>query len=184
MSTFRGFIAIDVDTFPKIIEFENDIKSCGANVKLVEPKNIHITLRFLGDTEESLTKEIEMILKDTVKDVVPFNIQLKSAGVFPNSNYIKVIWIGIKQGQLLGTISHTLNKQISTLGFHKEERKFSPHLTIARVKTAKNKERLLQIIEKYTDVEFGVIRVNTIKLKKSVLTSQGPIYTTLKEVNF
>jgi len=184
MSMFRGFIAIDVDTFPKIIEFENDIKSCGANVKLVEPKNIHITLRFLGDTEESLTKEIEIILKDTVKDVVPFNIQLKSAGVFPNRNYIKIIWIGIKQGELLGTIAHTLNKQISTLGFHKEKRNFSPHLTIARVKTAKNKERLLQIIEKYIDVEFGVIRVNTIKLKKSVLTSQGPIYTTLKEVSF
>lgn len=182
MSKFRGFISIDIDTFPKLVEFEKEIKETGANVKLVNPENVHITLKFLGDTDEEQTDEIERIIRDSVKEINPFNIQLNGTGVFPNQNYIKVIWIGINQGDQIGTIAYIIDEQLSKLGFKKEKRGFSPHLTIARVKTAENKEKLLQIIEKYKDVEFADIRVSSIKLKKSDLTPKGPIYTTLREI--
>ena len=182
MSKFRGFIAIDIDFLPKLIEFEKEIKETGANLKLVKPENVHVTLKFLGDTEEDLVSEIERIIRNAVEDVNPFSIQLKGTGVFPNQNYIKVIWVGIEHGDQIGTIAQNIDSQISKLGFKKEKRGFSPHLTIARVKTAKNKEKLLHIIEKYRDVEFADIRVDSIKLKKSDLTQKGPIYTTLKEI--
>jgi len=65
-----------------------------------------------------------------------------------------------------------------------QKRKFSAHLTIARVKNVKNKEKLIQTIEKYRDIEFANIKINSIKLKKSDLTPKGPIYTTLKEIKF
>jgi len=181
MSKFRGFIAIDINAFPKLVEFEKEIKETGANVKLVKPENVHITLKFLGDTEETLIDEIERITRDSVKEVNPFNIRLKGTGVFPNQNYIKVIWIGIKQGDQIGAIAYKIDEQLSKLGFKKEKRGFSPHLTIARVKTAENKEKLLQVIEKYKDAEFASIEINSIKLKKSDLTPKGPIYTTLRE---
>ena len=72
MTKIRGFIAIEVDSFPKIIELENEIKNSGAIVKLVEPQNIHITLKFLGDTEENLIdKNVSDIKKDYGKDVEP-----------------------------------------------------------------------------------------------------------------
>jgi 2'-5' RNA ligase len=182
MSKFRGFIAIDIDSFPKLKQFENEIKNTGANVKLVEPENIHITLKFLGDTNEDLTDQIEEIIKNAVKGKDPFEIQLKGAGVFPNQNYIKVMWIGIKNGEKIGKITKKIDEKISEFGFGREKRGFSAHLTIARVKSAKNKEKLLQVIEKYRDIEFGIFKVNSIKLKKSELTPKGPIYTTLKEV--
>jgi len=83
MQKFRGFIAIDIESFPKLIEFEQDIKNTGANVKLVEPENIHLTLKFLGDTDELLIDRIGDIIKDSVKEIESFEIQLKSAGVFP-----------------------------------------------------------------------------------------------------
>jgi 2'-5' RNA ligase len=182
MSKFRGFIAIDIDSFPKLVQFENEIKNSGANVKLVEPENIHITLKFLGDTDEKHTDRIEEIIKDAVKDSDSFEIKLKGAGVFPNQNYIKVMWIGMENGEQIGEIANKIDEEISELGFKKENRGFSAHLTIARIKSAKNKEKLLQLIEKYRDIEFGTLKIDTIKLKKSELTPKGPIYTTLKEV--
>lgn len=182
MSKFRGFIAIDIEAFPRLVEFENEIKKTGANVKLVEPENVHLTLKFLGDTEESLLDEIERAIIDAVEDIDPFDIQLKSAGVFPNQKYIKVIWIGIEHKGEMMTISNRIDEKLSKLGFKREKRGFSPHLTIARVRTAKNKDKLLQVIEGYKDVEFKDIRVDTIRLKKSDLTPKGPIYTNLIEV--
>jgi len=182
MSKFRGFIAIDIGSFPKLVQFENEIRNTGANTKLVELENVHITLKFLGDTDEEQIDRIEEIIKDAVKEIDSFEIQLKGAGVFPNENYIRIMWIGIKNGEKIGEIAYKIDEQISELGFQKERRKFSAHLTIARVKSVRNKEKLLQVIEKFRDAEFGNSKVDSIKLKKSELTQKGPIYTTLKEV--
>ena len=184
MATFRGFIAIELDITPSILDFEKELKNIDADMKVVEPENIHITLKFLGDLEENLTDEIEKIIKDAVKNIQPFSIKLQGTGVFPNQNYIKVIWIGIKESQYLETIAQTINNNLGNLGFKKEKRGFSPHLTIARVKTAKNKHHILKIIEKYDKKEFSVQQINSITLKKSDLTSKGPVYTTIKEVAF
>jgi len=182
MAKFRGFIAIEIDSFQKIIELENEIKNSGAIVKLVEPQNIHITLKFLGDTDENLIDKIEEILKASVENIKPFKISLKGAGFFPNQNYIKVMWIGIENTEQLGQIANKIDEQISKLGYEREKRNFSAHLTVARVKSAKNKEKLIQIIQKYKEIKFGKIIVNSIKLKQSELTPKGPIYTTLKDI--
>ena len=182
MSQFRGFIAVDIDFFSKVLELEKEIKETGANVKLVEPENTHITLKFLGDTNESQISEIGKTMKDVVKGIDPFNIQLKGAGVYPNQNYIKIIWIGIKQGQPLEVIVKKIDEQFSKIGFKKEKRDFSPHLTIARVKSGKRRHEILHVIEKYKDIQFVDIRVDSIKLKKSDLTPKGPIYTNIIDV--
>ena len=182
MPTFRGFIAIDIKPTPKILEFKKEIEKTGTNVKLVNPENIHATIKFLGDTDEELVDQIENIMNDSVKEISLFAIKLKGAGAFPNQNYIKVIWIGIKNGQNIKTIANRIDERMSKLGFKKEKGGFSPHLTIGRVKTAKNKERLVKTIKNYADVEFGDFQIDCIKLKKSDLTPKGPIYTTIKEV--
>ncbi len=184
MSMFRGFIAIEINATSSILEFEKEIKKTGADIKLIEPQNIHITLKFLGDVDEILIDEIEQIMKDAVKEIKPFTMKLNGVGVFPNNNYVRVIWIGIKEAQILETIVKTIDEHLSKLGFKKEKRGFSSHLTIARVKSVKNKQRLLETIEKYMNVEFSIQEVKSIKLMKSDLTSAGPIYTTIKDVTF
>jgi len=182
MSKFRGFIAIDIPVNKKLLELENEIKNTKADLKLVEPENIHVTLKFLGDTDEEKIDEIQEIIKNSVKDINTFNIKLKGTGVFPNKNYMKVIWIGLENAEKIIEIAKKIDKQLEDLGFKSEKRDFSAHLTIARVKSSRNKENLLKIIEKHKDTEFAIIDVNSVKLKKSDLTSKGPIYTTLKEV--
>jgi len=182
MSKFRGFIAVEIDLQPKIVDFANQIKKTGADVKLVEPENMHLTLKFLGDTDEKLVDEIEQIMKESVEGVDSFNIQLKGSGVFPNQNYIKVIWIGMQNGEQITNMAQKIDEKISKLGFTKEKRGFSPHLTIGRVRNAKNKDQLLEVIEKHKDTLFAEIKVDSLQLKKSDLTPKGPIYTTLKKV--
>ena len=182
MPEFRGFISIDIDIPSKIIEIEKEIEKTGGNVKLVEPKNMHLTLKFLGNTNEEMINEIENMIKESIKDVKPFKIQIKGTGVFPNEKYIKIIWLGIKNGEQITQIAEKIDEQVSKLGFKKEKRSFSPHLTIGRVRNAKNKDKILRIIEKYKDLLFAEKIVDTIKLKKSELTPKGSIYTTIKEI--
>lgn len=179
---FRGFIAVDIEPTTEIIDLENKLKKTGANIKLVSPENIHITLKFLGDTKEKMVDEIEQIIQKSVDDIKPFDIKLKGLGVFPKPTYIKVIWIGIKQAELLSKIAEKINQGTSQLGFKKDKRGFSPHLTIARMRSAKNKQQLLELIQKYNDLLFSKQRVDTVILKKSELTSKGPIYSDLKKV--
>ena len=182
MSIFRGFIAIEIQATPQILAFEKEIERTGADVKLVEPENIHITVKFLGDTDEHHIDEIERIMKESVQDMKPFSLILKATGVFPNQQYVKVVWVGLIDNGTIGTIAQNIDEKLAPLGFKREHRGFSPHLTIGRVKTARNKDQLLKAIGNHASEEFAIQEVHSITLKKSELTPKGPIYTTLREV--
>ena len=179
METFRGFIAIEVPVTNQIIQFQQDIRKTDANVKLVEPENIHITLKFLGDTPIKQIDAIESIMKDAVSSAQKHTITLESTGVFPNENYIKVIWVGMKGSEKISEIADSLNQQCTQIGVKKDKRGFSAHLTIGRMKSAHGKEQIVDILRKYETTLFAEIPVNKILLKKSTLTPKGPIYETL-----
>ena len=182
MTSFRGFIAIDIGATPPIIELMNALAASGADMKLVEPHNIHITLKFLGDTDERLVDEIDTIMEEAASTIKPSSVLLKGAGVFPSKNYIRVVWIGMQETEPLSALAHALDEHIVQLGFKKEKRPFSPHLTLGRVRTSRNKECLLEVLQQYETMAFGKQAISSIKLKKSELTPKGPVYTTLREV--
>ena len=182
MQKIRAFIAVETPISTEINQVINEIKKTQIDAKLVETENMHLTLKFLGDIDENLTEDIEKIIKDTVENVQPFQLTLKNMGVFPNQNYIKVLWVGVENAEILKQIAETINTKLQKLGFEKEKRPFSVHLTIARIKSAKNKEKIIQLINKYQNIEFQKIQINKILLKKSILTQKGPIYTNLKEI--
>jgi len=182
MEQIRTFIAIDIEVSQKIKDLITELKQTGINAKIVDTKNMHLTLKFLGDTDKNLVDQIESAIQESVKEIDPFDIKLKNVGVFPNTNYIKVLWIGIQDKGTLKDAAKEIDERLNKIGFKKERREFSAHLTIARVKSAKNKEKLIQLIDRYNNMEFQKIKVKKIILKKSVLTPQGPIYTNLKEI--
>ena len=162
MNQFRGFIAVEIPYIEKIKKLHEEIGRVPTNIKLVELENIHITLKFLGDTNEDNIDNIHHIIKNSIQDIQPFSIQLKGTGVFPNRNYIKVIWMGIEKTEKISLISSSLNTQLSTLGFKEEKRGFKPHLTIGRVKSANGKDQLISIINKYREIIFNEIIVDCI----------------------
>jgi 2'-5' RNA ligase len=182
--TFRAFISVDLEPQPKLIEFWESLKGTNAPLKLVNLDIIHMTLKFLGDTEERFIEDIERIMIESIQDVRSFEVKLKGTGAFPNLNYMKVVWVGLEGAEPLISISKTLDRDISRLGFKKEKRGFQPHVTVARVKGPRNKDVLADVINDYKDVEFGVKRVDCLRLKKSVLHREGPIYSTVREIKF
>ena len=184
MSEFRGFIAIDINTNNNIEKFVKELKNSGAIIKLVELKNIHITIKFLGKISDNIIEKIEDIIKNATNSIQPFQIKLEGTGVFPNQDYIKIIWIGIKKTEILKNITKKIEYGLNNLNFVNKTQEFSPHITIDRVKSAKNKDKILEIIEKYKNTKFSEILIDSIKLKKSELTSKGPIYTDLIKVDF
>ena len=180
--TFRAFIAVEVPDFPKLERFSKSVKGTDAPVKMVNLKNTHITLKFLGDIDESIVPGIEEVMKEAVSGIEPFTMKLKGAGAFPNLNRINVVWAGMENADALCEIANKINANLVPLGFEVERRKFSPHVTVARVRGDRNREILAFTIEQFQDIEFGEVPVNSIVLKKSVLTSKGPIYSDIVKI--
>ena len=111
-----------------------------------------------------------------------FNVQIKGLGAFPDLCYPRVIWAGITEGaDQLKTIFNQLEPRLRNLGFTPDPKGFNPHLTIARVKTGRNKAELSDFVAKNANYNFGVIKAECLRLKRSDLTPRGPVYSTLKQ---
>lgn len=109
-----------------------------------------------------------------------FQIKLSDVGVFPDLSRPRVLWIGVSQGaEQLARLANVVREAVDKFAEHEEDREFTPHLTIGRIKSSRNVEKLREFVTRYRGVEFGVVTVDKIKLKKSVLTPRGPIYSDL-----
>lgn len=179
---FRAFISVDLDSFGPLDSLAREISSAGADVKVVDTDIMHLTLKFLGDTQESLVPSIVAVMRDSVQGVEPFKVRLAGTGAFPNPDRARVLWVGLDDGGVLAPIAQKIDVGLSKFGIDREERAFSPHVTIARVKSSRGKDRLKQILNAHKTDFFGEQTVNSIRLKKSVLSPQGSTYTTVEEV--
>ncbi|WP_292459982.1 RNA 2',3'-cyclic phosphodiesterase [Methanothermococcus sp.] len=169
----RCFLAIELNE--DIKEKLEELKSCFKidGIKPVEKENFHITVKFLGDIDEEMVEKI----KNLDLSIKPVKSHIKYMGVFPNENYIRVIWIGATN---LIPVFKEIDKKLSELGF-KKEKDYVPHITIGRVKFTKDKKLLKSKIDKYKHVELGTLEVKNIVLMKSELTREGPIYEVIKK---
>jgi 2'-5' RNA ligase len=126
---------------------------------------------------------VEKIFEEMKKtEFKPFNVQIRGIGVFPNLNYPRVVWAGITEGaDQLRDIFNQFEPRLRALGFAPDSKGFSPHLTIARVRSARNKAQLAEFVTKNASHEFGTIKAQCLRLKQSALSPKGPTYSTLKE---
>ncbi len=184
MSEFvRSFLAFDLENIAvkkKLSEMQKSAVQTGADLKLVETDNIHMTIRFLGDITLNMAEKI--FLEMAKIQFKPFVVQLTGLGVFPSLSYPRVLWAGISQGaeQLQNVVSQ-IEPRLQSLGFPPDPKAFSPHLTIARVRSARNKPQFADFVTKNEKYDFGSVGAECLRLKRSELTPRGPIYSTLKE---
>jgi 2'-5' RNA ligase len=183
LEIIRSFLAFDLKektVLRKILNVQNILVETGANIGLVKPENIHITVRFLGNISPRRVQDILCEMKKI--DFAPFEVEVKGLGVFPNLRRARVIWAGIGRGaNNLREIFNQLEPRLRRLSFKPDFRGFRPHLTIARVKTGHNRNELLERLKQLEDSEFGLVKAECLELKKSVLTPHGPIYSILGE---
>ncbi len=183
----RLFIAVNLEEELKkrIVPLREKLKKTAADVKWVVVENLHLTLKFLGEVSEERATQIEPVVAPVLASFPPFEMRLSGFGIFPNFNYPRVIWLGIEEGsENLKGLSEKIEDSLVPLGFEKEERTFTAHLTLGRVRSLKNKPELIKKIEEIhatENREIGTQKVGSIYLMQSMLKPAGPIYLSLKE---
>lgn len=175
--SFRAFISVDVGDRLDWHSLRKELADLDRGVRPVRSETLHLTLRFLGETEEGLVEDIEGVMASAVEGVEPFSMAFEGVGAFPNARKPRVVWIGLDGAEPLVGISRRLEEGVVDLGFTPEKRGFRPHATVARVKHLRRRGRMTSLLERWADASFGTMVVRAIVLKRSQLTPQGPIYT-------
>ena len=175
----RVFVAIEISNKEVINSIKKIQDKINFDAKPVETKNFHFTLQFLGEISEEIKHKIIQALHTI--EFSSFSITLKGVGAFPKLKFPRVIWIGTDEngGNMLIQLSKKVEKVMEPLGFF-SDKPFKPHITIFRIK--KKIGDITNELESQKVVDFGIQEISSIKLKKSELTSSGPIYSDLMEV--
>jgi len=184
MSLIRAFIAIELppELKKELTKVETQLKiNSPPVIKWIEPGSIHITLKFLGETSDAILDDLILAMEESVVGVSPFKLDVRQLGAFPGVDRPQVIWVGVSgEMEKLKQLQKNLEKNTEQLGFKRESRTFSPHLTLGRVRDGARPDDIQRISKLLNETVFTAlhnISVNQINLMKSVLTPTGAIHT-------
>ena len=176
--TVRTFIAVKIEPCESLAVVITRLSALGRPVKAIALDKLHVTLKFLGDTEKPLIDEITTVLGDVVRDKQTFEFELCGLGAFPHLTRPTVIWAGMRNTETLSVIAVKLDMALTQLGFQRETKPFRPHLTLARVKS-KPPAQLRAIVDEHQSTQFGTALIASVEFIQSELRPDGPRYTTL-----
>ncbi len=174
----RSFIAIDLpeDVRDYLYNFQSKLKQLPAKIKWIEKKNLHLTIKFLGEIDDKKLLEIKEILSRIHYN--SFEANLSNLGFFPDENHVNVIWVGIEPiNQVIG-LQQKIDSEL--LNLFSKNQKFSSHVTLGRVKFVKIKNKFLGML-KEQKIERTKFKIDSFRLYKSILMKDGPIYEVLEE---
>ncbi|TAN42941.1 MAG: RNA 2',3'-cyclic phosphodiesterase [Nitrospirae bacterium] len=182
----RCFIAVELpgDLTSRIGAVIDLLSQTGADMKWVKKENLHITLKFLGSTPEASINEIIGALQKKLSHYAPFYIRISGVGSFPPGRHPRVVWIGMDASGQLAAVHKEIDEVMSRYGFKAEERRFSPHLTIGRVRSSRGLTGLITALHEMEPKAFGDVEVRGVALMKSELKPAGPEYERLAEIQF
>jgi len=174
----RIFIAIKIDPGNNLLRIHSSLKSVlgSERIKWDDPEKIHLTLAFLGDTEEERIKVAGLMLKQTCSGFGEFSFNLSGTGVFKDYRDPRVIWIGIEPSEKLNKLNADIRRGLTDTGFKTEDRPFKPHITIGRIKFIKDPEALRSTLEPYQSGFIQEVQVSEVILYESILKPSGAEY--------
>ena len=179
----RTFIAIDIPAtvkLKKLLELLRvDLRE--EKIRWVNPEILHITLSFLGDTSEEQINYISEQLEKICSGYSSIELHFKEPGVFPNLRKPRVFWIGMERNEILVNLQGAIEVMLRDYGINRENKPFSPHLTIARIKRIENIDNLKYWLKKYRGKTIQKTKIGEVIYYESRLTSDGPIYNSIKK---
>ena len=184
----RVFIAVKLPdhVIRRLSETQQDLKKHGLMIKWTRSENIHLTLKFLGDIFLEDVGPVCEVIKTSVRGLGPIKLYAGGVGIFPGIRRPRVLWTGISgQLDLLEKLHKAIDAGLSSLGFAKDDRRFTGHLTLGRFKGHHNSEALIKLIDMmkiYADMALDEFIVDAVSLYKSDLKPSGPIYTDLSRI--
>lgn len=181
----RLFVALEISSTVRehLAEFVNSLRAVSPQTRWVRPENLHVTLKFIGEVPETKLAPIRTALAQVRSDR-PVTLGFRGIGFFPNEKHPRVLWAGIEALPNLKTLVEEIEKSTETLGVPREQRPFSPHLTLARFEPPRVPEKLREAIQENAGREFGSLRMHQFHLIESKLKPSGAEYTTVESFSF
>lgn len=187
MPGIRTFVAVEVDEASRreLARLLTSFRASQADVKWVSPENLHLTLKFLGDIPPEAIGEVVGRLDQVSRGVKPFRLRLGGLGAFPTGAAPRVVWVGVTEGRAeLSALAAKVEEALADSAARREERPFSAHLTLGRVRSPRNRERLQATMSRLKDFAGPGATVNRMVLFSSDLRPTGPIYTPIASHTF
>ncbi|OFX90137.1 MAG: 2'-5' RNA ligase [Bacteroidetes bacterium GWF2_33_16] len=181
----RTFVAVKSVLSEENFKLFSNIKSNlrDSTVNWVDTENMHLTLFFLGATNEEQIPVICRHLKEELENTTSFSFSLKGLGVFKSLLDPRILWIGIENADKLKVIKEKIDKALIKLDFKVEDREFKPHLTIGRIKYLKKENELENLLDRFTEYKFQEIEVAEVVFYESILTNKGPVYKVIEKIH-
>jgi RNA 2',3'-cyclic 3'-phosphodiesterase len=176
----RAFLAFDVSegVLDALDEAGLELKKTGADVGIVARENLHFTVKFLGEIPEDAVKEIDSRVGEL--QLSAFEAEVRGVGVFPDLKRPRIVWAGVGEGdESMRKSAESVIGALEGIG-QRDERGFRPHLTFGRVRSPRSASSLASYVTANVNREFGRTRIGSLKLKSSLLTPGGPVYTDLR----
>ncbi len=183
----RTFIAVNIPKsyMQPIAGLLDELKATGAAVRWVKPESMHITLKFLGNIDERLVKDLGGKIAESTRDMTPIELRAKGCGAFPSIKNPRVVWLGISGNvDLLGKLQAKLEKSLIPLGFAPEKRPFRAHLTLGRLKGSRGKSKLISALRDKSNFVLDPFEVKEVVVYRSDLKPTGAVYTAIRKVTF
>lgn len=181
--SYRSFVAVEVpgEIMGQAQKLITRLKQADADVKWVEPHNMHFTVKFLGNVRDNDLGELSLALAQATRDLKPFELEVVGAGAFPNIKRPRTIWLGVREGaEPFVELYEAIEDRLFDLGYRGEGRRFTPHLTLGRVRASSpGAGRLAQLLEENAEFEAGPMYVDEVVIFSSTLGPKGPTYEAL-----
>jgi 2'-5' RNA ligase len=180
----RLFVAIELpgEIKKEIGRVQDELRKIGAHAAWTRPEGIHLTLKFLGEAPDAKAPEVLRALS-VVRGRGTVSLEVAGAGAFPNVKAPRVLWLGVAgESEKLAALQAAVEDAMAVLGFEREDRRFSPHLTLGRVKFLRHRDDWQRIVESVRDVRLGGFEADHISLIKSELRREGAVYTEVGRV--
>jgi 2'-5' RNA ligase len=183
MEQIRAFIAIELPAEVRSVlaQLQARLKTGNhSSVKWAEPAGIHLTLKFLGNIAAAKTDAVTRAMTEAAQGIAPFHLEVKELGVFPNLRRVRVVWVGL-DGELarLGELQRNLEARLVPIGFARESRPFTPHLTLARLREQAPPAEQQSFGQLIADTDLATacsFDVEAVSLMQSQLTREGAVY--------
>ncbi|WP_372650603.1 RNA 2',3'-cyclic phosphodiesterase [Draconibacterium sp.] len=178
----RTFIAIKITPNKEVLKLLQHFKNQFSNDRInwIDPNNLHLTLRFIGNTTREQLYELVDRLELLISEKPKFEITLKGTGYFKSKNQPRVLFIKLNESEELLQLVPEIEKQVVACGFDGEQKTFRPHLTLGRIKSVENRARFFSILDEMLTEEYQKVEVKELMLFQSILKQTGPEYRPIK----
>ena len=185
MAHIRCFIAVEIpdEVKERLWSVKGELEEIAPEVRWVRKEGMHLTLKFLGNVEESRLGEIEEAIAEAVSGLGEIEAEVASTGAFPKADFARVVWAGvIGEVKKIRELQRRIENAMSSLGFEREGRSFVPHITLGRIKRPGRNRKMAAKLAAMSEYSFGSFTIREVVLFKSQLHPEGAIYTALARI--